>query len=226
LLLCVLVVVTLATGLGAIPAAGADTVQQTYAISGTIFIKSPPTLVLPTASTFTATVDTETGALTNGMVSIPTFPRGAVPEAYLTITDASPATGTLDPDTGVATVNSSYNISLSIPLLSAVCNLGPVNVTLSTSNPGGSPITGNPPSGTLTAASFAVPGVTVQSPDCDAATAVAVNAAVGIPTSNTTMTLTVSLRSSKGHEDEREHDRHQEPAPVAEPVMSAPTFTG
>jgi hypothetical protein len=94
-------------------------------VSGTIFIGSPPTLVLPAGSTFTATVDSTTGAITNGLVHIPTFPRGAVPEADLTITDAVPATGTLDPVTGIATLTSSYIISISIPLLSAVCTLGP-----------------------------------------------------------------------------------------------------
>jgi hypothetical protein len=82
-----------------------------------------------------------------------------------------------------------------------------VNFTMSTSNPGGTPIIGTPATGTLTAASFSVPGVTVG-PGCAADVDTAVNSALGLPTTNTTITLTVSL------------------APPVTPIAGRPELTG
>jgi hypothetical protein len=207
--------VLLAVVAGAAPA-GAATEQQTYSLTGTILIGPPPALTLPSGSTFTATIDTTTGAITNGHVSIPTFNRGAVsgPQADITVTDAAPATGTLDLTTGAATLTNSFLVSLSIPSLTAVCTLGPLNVTTSTSG-GGSPLSGDPPTATLTATGFTVPAVVV-SPTCSSVNAGLVNGFLGLPTEATSISLTVV---------------HAQAAPAPTVVVPAaptvePAFTG
>lgn len=205
----------------AAPGAGAATEHQTYALAGSIVIGPPPALTLPAGATFTATVDTTTGAVTNGHVSIPTFDRGAVsgPQADITITDAAPATGTLNPTTGVATLTSSFLVSLSIPSLSSVCTLGPLAVVLSTT--GGSPITGTPPTGSLTATGFTVPAV-APSATCSAQNATLVNGFLGLPTSETSMTLRVRLTAATPVTT----TTTAVPAPPAAPTPAQPAFTG
>jgi len=197
--------------------AGAATEQQTYTLTGTILIGPPPALTLPAGSTFTATVDTTTGAITAGHVSIPTFGRGPVsgPAADITVTDAAPATGTLDLATGAVSLSSSYLVSLSIPSLTSVCSLGPVDVTLTTS--GGSPLSGDPATATLTAEGFTAPAVGV-SPTCTAPNADLVNGFLGLPTNETSMSLTVVAQVAPPTTT----------APPAAPVAptAQPNFTG
>jgi hypothetical protein len=81
-------------------------------------------------------------------------------------------------------------MAIEVPLLSATCSLGPVNVTSSTANPGGSPLQGNPPTGTLTATSFVVPAVVVSA-TCDQAAADAVNKTLVLPSNENSISLTV-----------------------------------
>lgn len=63
-----------------------------------------------------------------GQTSIPTFTRGPVsgPPANITLIDAAPATGPLDPVTGEVMLSTSFNVSIEVPLLSSTCSLGPV----------------------------------------------------------------------------------------------------
>jgi hypothetical protein len=205
---------------GVVVATPAGFEQQTYTLSGALSIGAPPSLTLPAGSTFTATVDLATGAITDGHTSIPTFTRGPVsgPPANITLTDAAPATGTLDLVTGEATLNTSFHVSIEVPVLASTCSLGPVNVPVSTSGAGGSPLSGSPATGTLTASTFLVPAVVVSA-TCTQPNADLVNGALVLPNRETSISLTVvrvvvppTPPTTKA------------PAPV--PVAVQPAFTG
>jgi hypothetical protein len=178
--------------------AGAATSTETYGISGTLTIGPPPSLTLPAGSSITFTLDDETGAITNGQTSIPTFDRGAVsgPQAFITLTDAAPATGSIDPATGHAQITLTLAVGVDVPALSASCSLGDtVTVSLSTSNPGGSALAGDPPTGVLTATGISVPGV-AASTGCELSVADVINDLIDLPTADTSFTLSVSRASS------------------------------
>jgi hypothetical protein len=212
----------LMAGVSTAPAASAASEQQTYTLSGTLNIGAPPALTLPAGSSFSATVDTTTGAITGGQTSIPTFTRGPVSgvPANITLTDAAPATGTLDLVTGAATLNTSFNVSIEVPSLSATCSLGPVPVTISTSSSGGSPLSGDPATATLTASGFSVPAVVVSA-TCPLVTAGIVNAALVLPTRETSISLTVVRVVAP-----TPSTTPTTVAPAPAPVSVQPTFTG
>ncbi len=172
----------------------ASGVTRTFAISGTMEVGGPPALTLPSGSTFTATIDPTTGAFSDGQLSIPTFDRGPVsgPQANITLTQVGAATGSLDPVTGVSSMTVTLEASLEVPLLSATCSLGPITSTSSSGNPGGSPFSGSPLTGVSTASGYTVPAAVgiVGSPTCSPAAASAINTALGLPTSATSLSLT------------------------------------
>jgi len=209
-----------AAALATAPAAQAVTEQQTYVLTGSILIGPPPALTIPAGSTFTATVDLTTGAITDGHVSIPTFDRGAVsgPPANITVSDAAPATGMLDLATGAVTLTSSYIVSLAIPSLSSVCEIAPVDVVTSTAG-GGSPLAGNPATATLTGSGFTTPAV-VASPTCTDVNAGLVNGFLGLPTSETAMTITVVRAVTPAT------TTTAVPAQPVAPTAAQPAFTG
>lgn len=203
----------LIAGLASVADAGPVWVRRTFELSGTMEVGGPPSLTLPAGSTFTATIDPATGAFEDGQLSIPTFDRGAVsgPQANITLTQVDPAVGVLDPVSGVSFMAVVLEATLEVPLLSAICPLGPIVTTSSSANPGGVPFSGSPPHGTVTTAGFIVPAVVgvVGSPTCDPAQATAINTTLGLPTSATSLSFTV-VEST--------------PAPAPEPVV--PGYTG
>ena len=178
----------------AVGSADATGVQRTFAISGTMEVGGPPALTLPAGSTFTATIDPITGSFTDGLLSIPTFDRGPVtgPQANITLTQVGVASGALDPTTGVSSMTVTLEASLEVPLLSATCSLGPITSTSSSGNPGGSPFSGSPLTGVVTATGYTVSAAvgTVGSPTCDPDAASAINSILGLPTSTTSLSLT------------------------------------
>ena len=170
-------------------------VERTFSLSGTMEVGGPPALTLPAASTLVATIDPVTGAFSDGQLSIPSFDRGPVsgPQAIITLTQIGPATGVLDPVTGVSSMTVTLEAELEVPLLAATCTIGPITSTSSSGGPGGSPLSGSPLTGVVTASGFPVPAAvgTVGSSTCDPASASAINAALGLPTSATSISFTV-----------------------------------
>jgi hypothetical protein len=177
--------------------AGAATQTMNFTMTGSTTIGSGATPQdFPAGSGFTATVDTTTGAFTDGVMSIPTYQIvNSGIHIDVTITDTAPATGTIDPVTGVATITVHAQTSLFLEELTNTCVLGPFTVTLKTANSGGSAFTGNPLKGTLTATGFNVPAVVATS-TCPSAIAGAVNSStppgLGLPTTNTSETATLT----------------------------------
>jgi hypothetical protein len=191
------VIATLAVGGGA----SAATERQTFEVAGSILVGPPPALDLPAGSTVTFDLDTSTGALTNGATSIPSFDRGDAtgPEAIVTLTDASPATGSLDADTGEASVTFRFTVVVEVPSLSATCALAdPLVIEATTA--GGSPLAGDPATATVTAAGFAVSAFAV-SDECPDAVASAATDLLDLPTSDTSASFDVTLVGSEPIEE-------------------------
>ena len=82
------------------------------------------------------------------------------------------------------------SLDLSAIIPGTVCALGPINVSAATSNPGGSPFTGTPLTGTLTAAGFTIPALSA-SDTCSADVVTAIGQVLGLPTTDSTLTLTL-----------------------------------
>lgn len=202
--------------------AGAVTEPVTFTISGTITVGPPPVLTLPAGSTITFDHDPVTGAITNAVATIPTFDRGAVdgPQAFITLTTATPGTGTWDRATGAGTLELSLAGSLEVPILSATCDLiEPISLSLSTANPGGEPVVpptpGSPAVGIVTASGFTVPATSVPVVSDSVAPTIsgcaAVDAFLDLPTTDTSASFTVT---------------EQLPAPPPAPEPVRPAFTG
>jgi hypothetical protein len=153
--------------MGATPA-GAATQTMNFKVTGSTQIGSGSAAQnFPANSGFSATVDTTTGAVTNGFFSIPTYTitetigSTTIP-IHVTIADTAPVTGNIDQTTGVASLNLHTKTTLVIVVSSSVsytCVLGPFSLTIKTSNAGGKAFTGNPLTGTLTASGYTVPAV-------------------------------------------------------------------
>lgn len=192
-LLAVTLIALSMVALGA-PARAAG-VQRTFSLSGTMEVGGPPALTLPAGSTLVATIDPTSGAFSDGQLSIPTFDRGAVsgPQAEITLTQIGAATGVLDPVTGVSSMTVTLEATLAVPLLTATCTIGPITSTSSSGGAGGSPLTGSPLTGTVTASGFTVPAAvgSAGSTTCSPASAAAINATLGLPTSATSISFTV-----------------------------------
>ena len=175
--------------------ADATGVRRTFSISGSMEVGGPPALTLPAGSTFTATIDSVTGVFEDGILVIPTFDRGPVsgPQANITLVQIGTASGVLDPDTGISSMTVSLEATIEVPLLSATCPMGPITSTSSSGNPGGSPFSGSPLTGTVTAFEYSIPAVegTVGSASCDPTEAAAINDTLGLPTSSTALTFIV-----------------------------------
>jgi len=202
--------------------AGAVTEPVTFTISGTIAVGPPPVLTLPAGSTITFDHDPATGAITNAVATIPTFDRGDVegPQAFITLSTATPGTGSWDRTTGAGTLTLSLAGSIEVPFLGATCNLlSPIQMSLSTANPGGEPVVGQPATGVVTASGFTVPATDDTVPPTEVGPAIAACAAVdeflALPSSDTLATLTVT-----------EQVPAPTPTPEPTPTPATPAFTG
>lgn len=207
--------------------AGAATQSVTFTVTGTISVGPPPALTIPSGSTITFDHDPLTGAITNAVANIPTFDRGPVqgPQANITLQTAQPGSGTWDRTTGAGTIALSLSGSIEVPFLSATCDLSaPLELALSTANPGGQPVVGSPASGVVTAAGFTIPSVagvvpTGLAPALEPPPCVLVDDFLGLPTADTTASFAVT-------EQVPEPDPTPDPTPVPAPVPVRPTFTG
>lgn len=202
--------------------AGAVTEPITFTVTGTIAVGPPPVLTLPAGSTITFDHDPVTGAITNAVATIPTFDRGAVegPQAFITLTNAAPGTGTWDRASGAGTLELSLTGSIEVPFLEATCDLlEPIALSMSTANPGGQPVVppapGAPAVGTVTAVGFTIPATSAPPAPTSAEPAIsacaAVDAFLDLPTAETSASFTVT---------------EQLPAPPPAPEPARPAFTG
>lgn len=179
----------LAVGLVAATPANAATEQMNFTLTGTVSIGARD-IALPEGSLWSADVDTATGAITNGQVSIPGISSVEMGvDVVTTISDAAPSTGTLDLATGAIELTSSYALNISLPTLSFSCDLSPIDATPSTT--GGSDLAGSPATATLVDEGFSVPAATVSA-TCPIAIATAVSGGLGAPTSETSLSLTIT----------------------------------
>lgn len=205
--------------------AGAVTEPITFTVTGTIAVGPPPVLTLPTGSTITFDHDPVTGAITNAVATIPTFDRGAVegPQAFITLTNAAPGTGTWDRASGAGTLELSLAGSIEVPFLEATCDLlEPIALSMSTANPGGQPVVapapGAPAVGTVTASGFTIPATSEPVVTDNAVPAIsgcaAVDAFLDLPTAETTASFTVTEQLPAP------------PAPEPTPEPARPAFTG
>jgi len=215
-------------------AAAAESV--TFTIAGSIAVGPPPALTLPEGSTISFDHDPATGAITNAIATIPTFDRGPEvtgPQANITLTNATPGTGSWDRTSGAGSLELSLDGSIEVPDLSATCDLAaPIVLSLSTANAGGQPVVapspGAPATGVVTASGFTVPATSpvVATGNVTPATAVcpAVDEFLGLPTSDTTASLTVTEVLTPGPSPTPTPEPTPEPAPA--PAPARPTFTG
>jgi hypothetical protein len=202
LLVVTFVATTLAFGA---PSSGATGLVRTFSITGSIEVGSPPALTLPAGSTFTATVDSATGAFTDGKFVIPSVDRGPVsgPQANITLSQIGAASGVIDPVTGAATITTTFGGTIEVPILSSTCPLGEMTMTSSSANPSGSAFSGSPLTGTTTASGFTVPAIVGTDPvgplafpdtspaaECTIANAATINGTLGLPSSVTQATFT------------------------------------
>jgi hypothetical protein len=223
-----LLVITLAASMLAFgaPSSGAIGNLRSFALTGSIEVGPPPGLTLPAGSTFTATIDSVTGAFSDGRFVIPSFDRGPVsgPQAIITLSQIGDASGVIDPVTGAATITTTFGGTIEVPLLSSTCPLGEMTMTSSTSNPSGSAFSGSPLTGTTTASGFTVPAIVGSDPvgplsfpaaaaiaECSTANAATINSTLGLPSTATSATFTAVETTPA-------------PGPVPEPVV--PSFTG
>jgi len=131
-------------------AGGAATTVRTWTVEGTVNVGTV-SVSFPPGSTFTATYDSSSGALTNGSLSVPTYTttyRGS--PLSVTLSDGGNVTGTLAAN-GAATINESVTASVNFSLIGEPCDVGPMAISLNTNSAGGGvDFHGNPSTGTLT----------------------------------------------------------------------------
>lgn len=145
---------------------------------------------------------------------MPTFAvPGVATPTDITLANVGPIVGNIDPAGGVSAANVTLSVTITVPSGASaptVCTITPITFPASTANAGGSPFTGTPQVGTATAAGFTVPavvGLGLATPPCNDAEAAAINGNLGLPTTSTSVTMTLSLAS-----------------PL--PVVAGPRFTG
>jgi hypothetical protein len=195
--------------------AGAANESRSFAIAGTIEVGPPPALTFPAGTSATFDYDPVTGAITNGVTTVPPFERGGTgPQATFVLSDATPFTGSLDPVTGEGELAFSFTVEVQISD-QIICELaGPVSLTVRTSGAGGAPLVDG--SAIVTAVGFAIPAV-VSGATCESVVADAANALFGTPTSATSASFTVT---------ETTPAPAPAPEPAPEPAPARPTFTG
>ena len=173
-------------------AGGAATTVRTWTVEGTVNVGTV-SVSFPPGSTFTATYDSSSGALTNGSLSVPTYNTtyGGSPLS-VTLSDGGNATGTLDAN-GTATINDSVTASVNSSSIGVPCDVGPMVIALNTHSAGGGvDFHGNPSTGTLTDDGFGFTApAALASGACTQNVADVYNASLPLPDSGSmTVTLT------------------------------------
>jgi hypothetical protein len=176
--------------------AGAATTKMNFTMTGSTTLGNQAAQNFPAGSGFSADVDNTTGAFTDGVFSVPTYKiTNSGITIDITVTDTAPATGTIDPNTGAATITAHTQVSLFIEATSNTCVLGPFTAQLSTSHSGGSAFTGTPLKGTLTDSGFLLPAVATTA-DCPSSITAVLNSAtppgLGLPSTSTAETATLT----------------------------------
>jgi LPXTG-motif cell wall-anchored protein len=129
------------------------------------------------------------GALTfpvYGITFQPVSVTIAVP-AVVHVEANTPFTGTANLKTGVVTLSGSISNLIDIAALSATgCPLGPMNLHLSTANPGGVKFASASRTATVSDTTFTIPKITTAPASCPAAAVAAINGAFPLPVTGST----------------------------------------
>ena len=184
-------------------AGAAPVPDQSYRLAseGTLSIGATD-FAIPTAGTgFTGTWDDATGEFTDGVFTVGPdqvlgYDTGIAGTATLDIsTTASGPTGTLDPASGQVDLASTWEVTIAITLDSTgpppitTCTLGPLSLSLSSADAGGSPFNPADPPDTW-AFTVADAGFSVPTVDCDLDAAEGpFNDALGLPSTATNLAL-------------------------------------
>jgi hypothetical protein len=168
--------------------AGAVAQTRNFLLTGSSQLGVQAAQNFPAGSAISLQIDSVTGDITGGTSSIPTYDvvsNGVT--IHVTISDGAPPSGNLDPTTGEMNLTVHSSVTLTIDIVPAQCVIGPFDIDLSSTNPGGADLTGDPLAGTITAQNFNVPAVvgTGGTGACPDAVAGAINSAVtgiGLPT--------------------------------------------
>ncbi len=135
---------------------------KTWTVQGALTI-GKTAVIFPVGSTFTASYNANDGALTNGSLSVPertiSWP-GMEADISVKLKDLGDATGWLAPN-GYATISDSLTATINNSLLPVPCDVGPMDITVSTASAGGSVFQGAPSTGTLVDAEITAPRPTV-----------------------------------------------------------------
>lgn len=225
--------VALTVGFGS-PAQAAPIDISLFLVSGSLVIPGLPTgpVELPTGTGITGTWDDETGDFSGDFV-IPDSSMGEIiPDSgiCLNVGGSGSATGNIDPATGAGTVDATLTIEL-VALqcggaTMATCSMGPMDIPLSTDDPG-SPMSPLPPAeGSqigLAGSGFAIPAVS-----CDDQSAEdLVNQVAGLPRDDGSTELVFEVGQIPEPEpiptSTTTTAAPAAPAPVAQ---TQPTFTG
>jgi len=155
----------------------------------------------PLTGTMTGTVDA------SGNISIPeaniTFTpfdvaiTNPVP-ATVTITPVanSAFTGTVNPDTGLVTLAGSISANLALPAFGlTACPLGPLTLSLSTANAGGSPYSVATGDATVADNTFVIPAIPDAQPGCGGLEGL-INTTLGLPSAPGGASLTLGTQFS------------------------------
>jgi hypothetical protein len=158
----------LLTGLVSSAPAGAAVTAQNFLVSGSTTIGTAAAQAFPPGSIAQLMIDDDTGDITGGSFSIPTYDVHVTVgmtdiTIHVTIADASPPTGHFDSDTGVMTLDLHTTTTLAIDP-STSCVIGPFEIQLSTENNNGVNFAGDPLAGTLTAQNFHIPAIVSTGP--------------------------------------------------------------
>jgi hypothetical protein len=135
---------------------------KTWSVQGALTI-GKVAVIFPVGSTFTASYNSSNGALTNGALSVPERTMkwpGVDADISVKLKDLGDATGWLAPN-GDASISDSLTATINNSFLPVPCDVGPMDITVSTAAAGGSVFQGAPSTGTLVDSEFTAPRPTV-----------------------------------------------------------------
>jgi hypothetical protein len=204
--------------LGPAAAAQAAVVPVNFNITGGLLGIGAIGLPLPGGGTIAGDWDDVTGDFT-GNLTIPSFTVPASDDVPLELTvsiTATPLVGTVPPDGAAGTVTTSLTATINALAGVLVCDLGPIDLSLTTTLVELDGVT------TLvaTATGFTVPAVAATATCALAGT---VNDVLGLPTSESSLELTAVLGTEPAPEPTPEPVT---PAEVEAAVAATPKFTG
>jgi len=153
----------------------------------------------PLSGTLMGTVDASGNlSIPQGSITFPSFDVDITNPVPATVTISPVAnsdfTGTVNPDTGVATLNGSIIVGITLAAFGlADCPLGPVSISASTANPGGVPYAAG--AATLVDNTLVLPVIPDGAPGCGGLESV-LNSTLGLPSAPGASVLTFPVTFS------------------------------